>query len=312
MNAAFSPTAPAWEHELLNLALEGLEGGPCDAQRELAQGYALAEAVTRRNSKSFYLASGLLPSHKRRAVRVLYAFCRATDDIVDEGGADAAGRMHHWRLRALAPQPPSDDPILVAWHDVRTRYAIPAAYVKHLIDGIALDMTQTRYETFNELARYCYGVASTVGLKSMHIIGYRDRSAIPYAIKLGVALQLTNILRDIGEDLQRGRIYLPQEDLRRFSYSERDLEQGIINDRFRALMTFQISRTRALYAEAWAGIRLLAPDGRLAIAAAADLYRAILGEIERNDYDVFNCRAHLSAAHKLMRLPSLWRNVRKM
>jgi len=312
MNAAFSATTPAWEHELLSLAIEGLGGEPHALQGKLEQGYAHADATTRQNSKSFFLASGLLPAQKRRAVRVLYAFCRVTDDIVDEGEADASGRMLDWRARVLAPQPPADDPLLAAWHDVRTRYGIPAAYVKHLIDGIAMDMTQTRYETFHELARYCYGVASTVGLQSMHIIGYRDRSAIPYAIKLGVALQLTNILRDIGEDLQRGRIYLPREDLRRFRYSESDLEQGIIDDRFRALMTFQISRARALYAEAWAGIRLLAPDGRMAIAAAADLYRAILREIERNGYDVFNRRARLSAAQKLARLPRLWWNVQRM
>ena len=120
MNATFSTTTPAWEHELLTLAIEGLGGEPHAQQGKLEQGYALAEATTRQHSKSFFLASGLLPAQKRRAVRVLYAFCRATDDMVDEGQADAASHMLDWRARALASQPPADDPLLVAWHDVRT------------------------------------------------------------------------------------------------------------------------------------------------------------------------------------------------
>lgn len=304
--------APRWEHELVRLALEGVENERTHTSSELERGYTLGEQVTRRNSKSFYLASALLPPAKRRAVRVLYAFCRFTDDIVDESSADATEPLMAWRARALAAPPATDDPLLQAWHDVRVRYRIPVTYVRHLLDGISLDLTQTRYETFDELARYCYGVASTVGLMAMHIIGFKDRSALPSAVKLGVALQLTNILRDVGEDFLQGRIYLPQEDLRRFGLSEDDLARGAIDGRFRALMDFEISRTRQLYAEAWYGIRLLSRDGRLAIAAAADLYRAILEKIVENDYDVFTRRAHLSAADKLLRLPRLWWGVQMM
>jgi phytoene synthase len=243
---------------------------------------------------------------------VLYAFCRLTDDIVDESSGNAVADLAAWRARALAPQAASDDVLLHAWHDVRDRHRIPLAYVRHLLDGIGLDLVQSRYETFDELARYCYGVASTVGLMAMHIIGFKDRSALPYAVKLGVALQLTNILRDVGEDFRQGRIYLPQEDLSRFGYRENDLARAVIDERFRSLMDFEIGRTRQLYAEAWDGIRLLSPDGRLAIAAAADLYRAILAKIEQNGYDVFNQRAQLSAAEKLRRLPRLWWNVQRM
>ncbi len=298
-----------WEDDLIRLAQEGIETERIHSTSDLDRGYLQAEQVTRLHSKSFYLASGLLPYAKRRAVRVLYAFCRFTDDIVDESSADATEALATWRARALAAQPPSDDPLLHAWYDVRVRHRIPLTYVRHLLDGIALDLTQTRYETFDELARYCYGVASTVGLMAMHIIGFKDKSALPYAVKLGVALQLTNILRDVGEDLSQGRIYLPQEDLRHFQYCEHDLEHGIIDARFRALMDFEIARTRQLYAEAWDGIRLLSRDGRLAIAAAADLYRGILRKIQYNDYDVFHKRAHLSATEKLVRLPRLWWDV---
>lgn len=304
--------APHWENELVRLALEGVENERIHTSHELERGYALAESVTRLNSKSFYLASALLPHAKRRAARVLYAVCRFTDDIVDEASDDATAQLASWRARVLAPQQVSDDLLLQAWHDVRVRHRIPITYVIHLLDGIGLDLTRKRYETFDELARYCYGVASTVGLMAMHIIGFKDRSALPYAVKLGVALQLTNILRDIGEDFRQGRVYLPQQDLRRFGYSENDLAEGVIDERFRALMDFEIARTRQLYADAWDGIRLLSRDGRLAIAAAADLYRAILEKIVRNDYDVFHQRAHLSAVEKVARLPQLWWNVERM
>jgi len=298
-----------WEQELLHLALEGSEHETMPHPSPVAeQGYVLAEQVTRENSKSFYLASGLLPETKRRAVRVLYAFCRVTDDLVDKGHGNGA-HLAEWRARALAT-PPADDMLLNAWYGVRAHYRIPSVYVRQLIDGIGLDLTQKRYATFNGLAKYCYGVASTVGLMAMHIIGYRDRAAIPYAVKLGVALQLTNILRDIGEDFQQGRVYLPQEDLQRFGYTEHDLARGVIDERFQNLMDFEITRAKKLYAEAWDGIRLLSPDGRLAIAAAADLYRGILEKIVANQYDVFHRRAHLSAVEKLARLPKLWWQVR--
>ncbi|MGB8644305.1 MAG: phytoene/squalene synthase family protein [Anaerolineae bacterium] len=302
---------PHWERELVSLALEGIDTSGIHSRRELERGYAMAQEITRLNSKSFFLASGLLPRDKRRAARVLYAFCRQTDDIVDELNGDLHS-LNAWRQRVIAPRPPADDLLLQAWSDVRERHRIPIAYVRQLLDGIGMDLTRKRYETFDELTRYCYGVASTVGLMAMHIIGFEDQAALPYAIKLGVALQLTNILRDVGEDFRQGRIYLPQEDLRRFGYTEADLANGVIDERFRALMDFEIARTRALYHEAWPGIRFLSPDGRLAIAAAADLYRGILGRIVQNGYDVFTQRASLSAPEKLSRLPGLWVQVQRM
>lgn len=317
MELTHSPQAP-WEQELLRLALDVSEHEPLPPLSLIAeQGYALAEQVTRENSKSFYTASALLPQTKKRAVRVLYAFCRVTDDLVDKVGGNAAHNLAAWRGRALATHPPLDDVLLHAWYGVRARYHIPTTYVRQLIDGIGLDLTQKRYATFEELTKYCYGVASTVGLMAMRIIGSRDHrddyiAAIPYAVKLGVALQLTNILRDIGEDFRQGRVYLPQEDLARFGYTETDLARGVIDARFRDLMDFEIARAKKLYTEAWDGIQMLSPDGRLAIAAAADLYRGILDKIVANGYDVFESRAHLSAAEKVARLPRLWWSVRRM
>jgi phytoene synthase len=202
--------------------------------------------------------------------------------------------------------------VAVAWNDACARYQIPVAYAQQLIHGVAQDLHQTRYATFSDLADYAYGVASTVGLMSMHIIGFRSQEAVRYAVKLGVALQLTNILRDVAEDWGRGRLYLPQDELAAFGLTEDDIEKGVVTDRWRTFMKFQIDRTRQLYDEAWPGIALLEPEGRFAIAAAADLYRLILEDIEKHDYDVFSRRAYVSQWGKLRRLPALWWQTRRM
>lgn len=240
-------------------------------------------------------------------MRALYAFCRVTDDIVDEGTTNTEEALASWRRQiALATKPAEDNPVAVAWVDTQLRYRIPHRYAEQLIDGVGRDLRQTRYNTFTDLATYAYGAASTVGLMTMHIIGFTASEAIPYAVKLGVALQMTNILRDVGEDLQAGRIYLPAEELEAYGLSEADLAAGQIDDRWRAFMRFQIARNRQLYREAWPGIAMLDPDGRFSIAAAAQLYQAILKDIEVNDYDVFNLRAYVSAWGKLRMLPGIW------
>jgi phytoene synthase len=288
----------------------GLDVHPVDALPPLSLDAAYRQCVeiTRINSRSFYLSSQLLPFEKRMAVRALYAFCRTSDDTVDRATDDPARALAQWVARVHAPHPPADHPVLLAWDDTVRRYAIPQSLVDELLAGIAMDLTFHRYETFEDLWLYCYRVASVVGLLSMHIIGHRDGAA-PYAVKLGVALQLTNILRDVGEDARRGRIYLPQEDLRRFDLTDDDILQGRRDERFRALMRFEIERTHALYDEAWPGIALLDPDGRMAIAAAAEIYRGILPRIVANDYDVFQKRAYVPLVGKLA---ILWRTSRKL
>jgi phytoene synthase len=305
-----------WEYQLLDLAREafatssavtGVEVDPLT----LEAAYRHCDALTRHHSKTFYLASGLLPEAKCRAARALYGFCRITDNIVDMSeDANPRESLESWRRVVMLPQPPTDEPVALAWADAQLRFNIPAGYARQLIDGVKQDFTKTRYQTFAELAEYSYGVASTVGLMAMHIIGFRGDEAIPHAVKLGVALQITNILRDVREDWLNGRLYLPLDELAQFGLGEADIARGVkygvYDNRWRGFMAYQIERTRCLYAESLPGIKLLNMDGRFAITAAAKLYEAILDEISRADYDVFTSRASVSALGKLKRLPGIW------
>ncbi len=307
-----------WEHNLLSLAQRAEEhahsGWRADAPAaaaQLEQAYAYCTSLTRVHSRSFYLASGLLPSGQREAVRALYAFCRVSDDLVDHGTGDVRGHLEVWRQRVMGNEAESNDPVVLAWNDARHRYHIPGHFAHQLLDGVARDLDQTRYDTFTELTTYCYSVASTVGLMSMHVVGFSGRQAMPYAIKLGVALQLTNILRDVAEDYANGRIYLPREELTAFGLDEGDIADGVVTDRWRAFMRFQIIRNHRLYEEAWPGIPMLARGGRFAIGAAAELYRGILDDIVAHDYDVFSRRAHVSTTGKLRRLPRIWWRTRR-
>lgn len=307
----------AWENRLLVWAHEAL-ATPTLGNRVSADDHALTHAydycrrITLLNSRTFYTACRFLSPEKSRALHALYAFCRSTDDLVDKAGPNTNldALLSNWRSRLTHHHPSAHDPVPLAWADTQERYGIPQGYADQLIDGIARDIRQNRYESFVELTEYCYGVASTVGLMAMHIIGFRDRQALPYAVKLGIALQLTNILRDVGEDWRAGRLYLPLEELDEFGLSEADIAEGRIDDNWRAFMCFQIDRARYLYEEAQVGIKMLAPDGRFAVAAAAGLYCAILDRIEANDYDVIRQRAYLSTWGKVWRLPAYWWSTR--
>jgi phytoene synthase len=304
-----------WEGALLDRAQQALEGwAPVahapDIAPDLAQTYRACADITSQHSRTFYLASGLLPPAKRMAVRALYAFCRISDEIVDRAEGDQRARLDDWRRRVLSPAP-SPDPVVRAWADTRARYNIPQLYVEQLLDGVAYDLVRTRYNTFSELADYCYGVACTVGLMAMHIVGFSGMAAMPYAIKLGVALQLTNILRDVGEDWRSGRVYLPREDLDAFAVSEDDIAAGRLTERWRALIHFQVTRARQFYAQSWPGVALLHKDGRFAIAAASSLYEAILDDILAHGCDVFRRRARVSALGKAWRLPLIWLRARR-
>jgi phytoene synthase len=272
----------------------------------LETAYEVCRRITEHHSRSFYLTSGLLPAEKRHAVRAFYAFCRRSDDIVDVAHFEHGFSLDGWAAASRPLTPPKDDPVLVAWADTRQRYSIPQQYPDELLEGVRMDLTIHRYATFEDLWLYCYRVAATVGLVSMHITGFESEAAIPHAIKAGVALQLTNILRDVGEDAERNRIYLPQEDMARFRVSEDEILRGVMSDRFCALMDFEMARAQRLYDEGWQGIRYLASDGRFAIASAIRVYRAILDRIVANGYDVFTRRAHLGTGAKLAMLPGVW------
>jgi 15-cis-phytoene synthase len=307
-----------WEQRLLAKALVPSDTGirsqtMFSDQAQRHQAYAVCREIAKEHSHTFYLTSGLLPSPQRQAIRALYAFCRHTDDLVDRSD-DPAGRparLTRWREQILSGQPEIGDDVALAWLETRAAYGIPAAYVAQFLDGVACDLTPGRYETFDDLAQYCYGVAATVGLMVMYVIGFRGPEAIPSAVKLGVALQMTNVLRDVGEDWRNGRCYLPLDELAAYDLSESDLAAGQVDERWRAFMRYQIARTRQLYAEALPGVAFLERRGRLAIAAAGELYAAILEDIEAHDYDVFRRRAFVSDHKKLARLPGIWWRARR-
>lgn len=313
---------PAWETTLLDWATSAQDtrteahhiSGDADA---LSLAYAACARLTAKYSRTFYMASGLLPEPKRQAVRALYAFCRVTDDIVDATDGTAEERriaLSRWGEQSLQAHPlinaSTNALVAMAWADARSRYSVPIGYAQQLIEGVGRDLVQPRYQTFDELAAYSYGVASTVGLMAMHIIGFAGSDALPYAVRLGVALQMTNILRDVGEDWRNGRLYLPADELAEYGLSETDIahmaETGRVDARWRAFMRFQIRRNHALYVDGMPGIRLLNRDGRFAIGAASELYRAILANIEAHDYNVFVRRASVSKTGKLRRLPGIW------
>ncbi|HEX8218890.1 MAG TPA: phytoene/squalene synthase family protein [Chloroflexia bacterium] len=282
--------------------------------------YRACAELIKHHSKSFYFSARLLPAAKRSAIMALYAFCRLSDDLVDE--ADAGGDTHAARLKArhdldswsrLCDEGSNPaHPVVHAWLDTRARYGIPRQLPEELLAGIRMDLSIDRYATWDDLWVYCYRVASTVGLMSMYITGTQTMKAVPYAVQLGVALQLTNILRDVGEDALSGRIYLPAEDMARFGYTEDMLLSGALNRNFVRLMQFEMARAHALYDSAWRGIAMLPADSRPAIAAAATLYRGILHKIVDLKYDVFNNRAHLSMGEKARSLPRVWWRARRM
>ena len=306
----------SWENRLLAQAyapLENLlrhEAELLIDQTQRQRAYLHCEAITREHSRTFFIASGLLSQEQKQSMRALYAFCRVSDDLVDRNPDDPAAKLADWRQRSLTGMPHDNDPVAWAWVDTRTRYQIPRQYAEQLLDGIATDLTQTRYQTFDDLAHYCYAVASTVGLMVMHIVGYAGKEAIPFAVKLGVALQMTNILRDVGEDWRNGRLYLPQDELAAFGLVEDDIDRGVVDDRWRDFMRFQIARTRRLYAEALPGVTLLGRGGRFAVGAAAELYQAILTDIETNDYNVFSRRAYTRDRQKVALMPGIWWRAR--
>ncbi|HEX2916074.1 MAG TPA: squalene/phytoene synthase family protein [Chloroflexia bacterium] len=278
----------------------------CFDTASIEAAYEFCRQMTSEGSKTFYFGSLFLPREKRRAMWAVYSFCRYTDDLVDkaEGAGIAAlrERLAAWEenlRRSYEGLVPADSLQMLAWQHAVQTYSIPAMPPLELIEGVRMDLEKNRYANFDELRLYCYRVASTVGLMASQVIGYNDACALEYAINLGIAMQLTNILRDVGEDLANGRIYLPQDEMAEYGYTEAQLLRGEINQNFIRLMQFQIARAREYFAQATPGIQYLDKECRLAITLAARLYSQILDSIERNGYDVFNKRAYVSTRRKL-------------
>ncbi len=259
--------------------------------------------LTENRRSNFYYSFLILPKPKREAIETIYTFCRVTDDIVDEGTDDGQkhARLLHWTdelKRSLYGV--SSYSLLNRLASIIHRFRIPVEHFYELIKGMEMDLSQTRYGTFAELERYCYRVASTVGLISAEVFGYTNEKTRDYAVNLGIALQLTNILRDIKPDAKRGRIYLPLEDLRRFGYTEEELFAGAYNDRFVALMKFECQRAHEYYRRAK---RSLAEEDKILFTAArtmGNIYYLLLRRIERAQYDVFSKRIRLSSPLKLL------------
>ena len=290
---------------------------------EIKHAYKYCESVTKLHAKSFYFAAKFLPKHKRKAVYPIYAFCRHVDDEIDEIGEDneekAIEAVEIWKsnlknlYEAKNQKPKTEDQkfVFLAWNDLLKTYKIPQNLPIELIEGVLMDTHIKRYETFEELYVYCYRVASTVGLMSSEILGYSEKIALEYAEKLGIAMQLTNILRDVKEDAMRGRIYLPLEDLRRFNVSEQQILESEFDDNFRLMMKFQIKRAREYYRQGEKGISLLEKDSRFTVLLASRIYGRILDEIEKLDHNVFLKRAHTTKLKKFLSIPAIWREAKK-
>jgi phytoene synthase len=284
--------------------------------------YKLCRQITAKYAKTFYLATLLMSQAKRRAIWAIYAWCRRTDELVDgpSAGITTPETLDEWeaQLESLFAGHPIED-LDVALVDTLQRFPLDIQPFRDMIAGQRMDLYRNRYETFEELNLYCYRVAGTVGLMSTAVIGVDasnnnaawNQQQQPYipteeAIALGIANQLTNILRDVGEDAQRGRIYIPLEDLARFNYTEQDLLKGVVDQRWRELMQFQIQRTREFYIQAEKGISYLSSDARWPVWAALMSYSQILDVIERNQYEVFRQRAYVPPVKKLRNLPVAW------
>jgi phytoene synthase len=265
--------------------------------------YRTCGAITRTHSKTFHLSSLFLSAAQRRAVWAVYAFCRTADDIVDRiaPARERLDAIDAWERKLIgAYDGRASDPIFIALSDAAQRFAIPLKPALDLLRGARMDVTVSRYATYDALREYCYLVASTVGLLVMPILGTRSPEAVGYGIALGRAMQMTNILRDVGEDARMGRIYVPADDLQRFGCTEAAILAGVVDEAYLALMQFQIERVRALYAEAEPGIALLAPESRYTVRLAFTLYRGILARIESNGYDVFRRRAYVPLRAKIL------------
>lgn len=264
--------------------------------------------ITRENAKSFYFASFPLPAQKRDATYATYAFCRTADDIVDEAAPghsdDARRQLDELRqlLRNIEAGMIPDHPLWGPFGMTVRRYSIPVGALQTLLDGVESDLTPRRFRTFTELRNYCFQVASTVGIALSHIFGFANGRALDYAANMGIAMQLTNIVRDIGTDYAMGRVYLPQDELAQFNCSEAVIARGEVTPELRGLLEFQIRRAREYYRRAFQGIRFLTRDGSHWTALLmGDVYRGILDQVERKDYDVFRHRASVTLIGKLGR-----------
>lgn len=259
--------------------------------------------IAQKSKSSFYYAFSLLPTEKRDAMNTVYAFCRVTDDIIDEGTEPDEVKyenLRKWRIGLeKAFEGNSDYYLLNKLAKTIKQFNIPVDPFFDLIKGMEMDLQTKRYFTFEDLNLYCYRVASTVGLMCIEIFGYKHKSTKDFAVNLGIALQLTNILRDIKKDAINGRIYLPQEDISKFNYTESDLMQFSYNQNFRELMKYEVSRAKNYFIKATEALDLDDKGAMFAARAMQHIYYKILEKIEKVEYDIFNNEVNISKFEKV-------------
>lgn len=279
--------------------------------------YSHCRAITSLHAKTFYMATRFLPYNKQRSIFAIYGLCRYLDHLVDEAEdliekkiitqSEICKKLDDFELKihSIYEGRGSDHPILVAFSDTVARCNIPLNLPLQLLNGVKEDLFKNRYDTFGELYGYSYNVASVVGLMTSRVFGYHNEDALNHAIELGIAMQLTNILRDVGEDLKQNRIYLPQEELKSYGITEENLFDGLVDETFKGFMQFQIARARTYFERAEQGIWMLSQDSRLPVMLAKENYSRILNKIEENDYQVFDNRAYLNSTEKLFMVPKV-------
>jgi phytoene synthase len=276
---------------------------------DLELAYEECRLITRREAKNFYYAFVTLPEAQRRAIYVAYTFCRYCDDSVDaEYSLDKKLSLLSELRRKLSGcyQGHTEEMVFLGLADVADKYNIPEEYFQEVLSGVESDLVKSRYYNFEELRRYCYQVASVVGLICIHIFGFTHSRAKDRAVDLGLAMQLTNIVRDVKEDLDLGRIYLPQDEMSRFGYSEEDLQSGNVNQAFVDLMRFQTQRARDYFSSGFQLLPYLSPRSRACPAVLGRLYSKLLDRIESVNYDVLNHRVSLSTTEKLRVTSRAW------
>lgn len=276
----------------------------------LSDSYAYCQQLAKATARNFYYSFLGLRKDQFQAMCVLYAYMRTVDDLGDQQQSftdERAEALKQWRreLQNVLEHKQNSlenvfDPCFPAVLDIIQRYEIPSKYFFEVITGVESDLQPTTFQTFDELSEYCYRVAGVVGLCCIHIWGFHDDRAFEAGIECGLAFQMTNILRDLTEDIEMGRVYLPQEDLDRFDYSSSDIQMQVVDDRFRSLMQFEVQRTREFYQNSERLFDYLSPAGQGILKAMYRIYGGILSEIERSDYDVYSSRAALPRWRKLL------------
>jgi len=274
----------------------------------------IAREISKKSKSSFYYAFNLLPAEQRDAMNTVYAFCRKTDDIVDEGSVTddlKFENLRKWRIELeKSLNGHSEYPLINKLSKTIQNFNIPLGPFFDLLKGMEMDLQQKRYVTFNDLQTYCYHVASTVGLMCIEIFGYRHSSAKDFAVNLGIALQLTNILRDIKKDAERGRIYLPQEDLKKFNYNESDVLSSTYNENFQKMMKYQVERAKEYFNKATACLNKEDKKAMFAARAMQHIYFRMLNKIVDADYDVYNKKIRISTAKKVGISLGVWAKYR--